>query len=83
MKHEQAHPPGRVNGVLMWVVARLGDAVGNVVNGDDAVEQRDRHEEEDAQRQIVQEGIAHGLLPPATGLRPNAPLAASYRPGAR
>jgi hypothetical protein len=45
MQREEAHPSGRVDRILMRVVPRLGDVVGNVVNGNDPVGERQEDEQ--------------------------------------
>jgi len=38
MQCEQAHPPGGMDRILMWVVAGFGDPMRDIVDSDDAVE---------------------------------------------
>ena len=44
MQREEADPAGGVDRVLMRMIARLGNQVGNVVNRDDGVEDHDHDE---------------------------------------
>ena len=57
MQGEETHPPGRVDGILLRMIAMLRDFVGHIVDCDDAVEQRDEHKDEEAQREVVQERV--------------------------
>ena len=57
MEREEAHPASRVDGILMRVIAMLRDFVRHVVDRDDAVEQRDEHKNEEAQREVVEERV--------------------------
>ena len=41
----------------MGMVASVGDLVGHVVDGDDPVEQRDHHEDQKPECEIVEEGV--------------------------
>ena len=55
MQREEAHPPRRVDRILMRVVPRLGDIVGNVVNGNDPIGERQEDEHNDCQCKETQE----------------------------
>ena len=55
MQREEAYPSGRVDRILMRVIPRLGDVVGNVVNGNDPVGERQEDEHNDYQREETQE----------------------------
>jgi hypothetical protein len=59
MQREQAHPPGCMDRVLMWMVASLGDPMRDVVNSDDAVEHDDDDKEQHEKCEVVQERIVH------------------------
>jgi hypothetical protein len=48
-----------MDGVLMRVMARMGDPGRNVVDRDDAVEQHDHDKEQQAQREIIEERVFH------------------------
>src|SRR6267142_6450791 len=55
MQSEEAHPSGCVDRILMRVVPRLGDIVGNVVNGNNPVGERQEDEHNDSQCEETQE----------------------------
>src|SRR5690349_19460569 len=59
MQCEEAHPSCGVDRVLVWVVARLGDQIRNVMDCDDAVEQHHNHKEENSESEVVQERVTH------------------------
>ena len=62
MQGEQADPAGDVNGVLLRMIPAFGNLVGNVVDGDDAVEEDDRDEKQESQREVVEKtGSAPGV----------------------
>ena len=61
---EEAHPSGRMDRVLMRMLAPLGDFVGYIVDRDHGVEQRDDDEEQQAEREIVEEHFR----PPTAGV---------------
>ena len=64
MQCEQAHPAGRVNRVLMRMIAGFGDSIGDIVDRDDSVEENHHHENQEAEREVVQKWITdHGRLP--------------------
>src|SRR5262249_12009207 len=63
MQREQAHPPGRMDGVLMRMIATFRDEVWDVVDGDDAVEQHHHDEDQQPEREVVQKRITHTWLP--------------------
>jgi hypothetical protein len=49
--------PAGVNSVLMGMIAVLGDVVGNVVDRDDPIEERDEYKDEEPQGEIIQKRI--------------------------
>ena len=57
MEREEAHPAGSVDGILVRVIAMLREFVGHVMDRDDAVEERDEHKNEEAQREVVEERV--------------------------
>ena len=57
MERKEAHPTGSVDRVLVRVIAMLGEFVRHVVDRDDAVEERDEHKNEEAEREVVQERV--------------------------
>jgi hypothetical protein len=59
MEREKAHPSGRVDSVLMRMVARLGNDVGNVMNSNDAVEQHHYDKKQNSKGEIIQKWIAN------------------------
>jgi len=63
MQCEQAHPPGGMDRILMWVVAGFGDPMRDIVDSDDAVEHDGYDKEEQEQCDVVEEGITHGVAP--------------------
>jgi hypothetical protein len=46
MQCEQAYPPGCVDGILVWVMPRFRNSIGNIMNGDDPVEHDDYDKEQ-------------------------------------
>jgi hypothetical protein len=61
MLHEEAHPPGGMNCILVRMIAGLGDQMWNVMDRDDAVKQREDHQEQESEGEIVQERIAYHI----------------------
>ena len=57
VQREEAHPPSSVDGILMRMTTVLRDLVGHVVDRDDAVEERDEHEKQEAEREVIEEGV--------------------------
>src|SRR5262249_9544955 len=62
MQREQAYPSGRVDCVLVRMVAFVRDVIRDVVDGDDAVEQYHHHEQQQKECEVVQKWITHNPL---------------------
>jgi hypothetical protein len=63
MQCEQAHPPGGMDCILMWVVAGFRDPMRDIVDSDDTVEHDGYHKKEQEQCEVVEEGITHTVAP--------------------
>jgi hypothetical protein len=46
-----------MDGILVWMVPRLGDQTRNIMNRDDAVKQHHDYEKEQAKCEIIQKRI--------------------------
>ena len=57
VEREQADPAGYVDGILVRVVASAGNLVGHVMDGDDPVKQRNHHEDQKPECEIIEEGV--------------------------
>lgn len=73
MQREQAHPARSMNGVLVRMVSRFRDFGWYVMDCDKAVEKHHDHEDQQAQREIVQERVADRLAPTPQSLASAAP----------
>jgi len=58
MKGEETDPPACVNGILMGVIPRFGDVIGDVMNRDHPVGEGQDDKEEDGECEIAQK--VHG-----------------------
>src|SRR6185295_20408105 len=56
-QREKADPTGRVNSVLMGMITVLGDVVGDVVDRDDPIEERDENKDQEPQGEVIQKRI--------------------------
>ena len=54
VQREQAHPACNVQHILVWMIALDGDLVGYVVDRNDAVEQHQRNEDKQDQRDVFE-----------------------------
>src|SRR5262245_56609966 len=81
MQREQAYPSGRVDCVLVRMVAFVRDVIRDVVDGDDAVEQYHHHEQQQKECEVVQKWITHNpsLKTPADSLKMSLLLAKPSR----
>ena len=53
VQREQADPAGDMDRILVRMVAVLGDLVGDGVNRDDRIEQRDHDEKQQSEREVI------------------------------
>ena len=58
MKGEETDPPGRVNGIRVRVIPRLGQVIGDIVNRDHSVSEDQDDKDEDRECKIAQK--VHG-----------------------
>jgi hypothetical protein len=62
MKGEETDPPARVNGILVGVIPRLGQVIGDVMNRDHPVGEGQDDEDEDGECKIAQKVHGSQLL---------------------
>ncbi|MNI40124.1 hypothetical protein D3C73_943290 [compost metagenome] len=53
MERKQANPARRMNRIGMGMVTLFSHVVGNIMDGDDSVEQNQEDKNEHAQREII------------------------------
>src|SRR5882672_12071709 len=59
VKGQQAHPAGSMDGVLVGMVAVTRDFIGDVVDRDNPVENRDEHHDQETESKVIEE---HGVV---------------------
>ena len=62
MEGEKTDPPTRVNGILVWVIPRLGNVIRDVMNRDHPVGEGQDDKDEDGECKIAQKVHRSQLL---------------------